>query len=116
MTKDTLDLMAAVQRAYHKILRLQQEVEQSAILGWTAEAKANSPTAGPYAVTPTTLLQVDEAYDVYDALIDDLVEQTDGEASAVNTDPLTFHHREYKDKTMSFNSMLKRMVTDEFKV
>ena len=49
-------------------------------------------------------MKLDEAYDAYDALVDSLVESTGGNASAVNTDPLTFYEN-FKDKNMTYNEM-----------
>jgi len=84
MTKDTIDLMEAVQRSYDRLIRTQH-----------ATSAAEKPN----------LMKLDEAYDAYDALVDSLVESTDGNASAVNTDPLTFYDIKHKDKNMTYNEM-----------
>ena len=89
MTKDTLDLMAAVQRAYDRVLHTQDKAAR--IFDFSEEE--------------TFYMKLGEAYDAYDALVDSLVESTDGNASAVNTDPLTFYDIKHKDKNMTYNEM-----------
>jgi hypothetical protein len=89
MTKDTLDLMAAVQRAYDRVLHTQDKAAR--IFDFSEEE--------------TFYMKLDEAYDAYDALVDSLVESTGGNASAVNTDPLTFYDIKHKDKNMTYNEM-----------
>ena len=89
MTKDTIDLMAAVQRAYDRVLHTQDKAAR--IFDFSEEE--------------TFYMKLDEAYDAYDALVDSLVESTGGNASAVNTDPLTFYDIKHKDKNMTYNEM-----------
>ena len=93
MTKDTIDLMAAVQRAYDRVLHTQDKAAR--IFDFSEEE--------------TFYMKLDEAYDAYDALVDSLVESTDGNASAVNTDPLTFYDIKHKDKNMTYNEMAERL-------
>ena len=92
MTEDTLDLMAAVQRAYDRVLHTQDEA---------AHINALSEEE-------TFYMKLDEAYDAYDALVDSLVESTDGNASAVDTDPLTYHEN-FKDRDLTYNEMAERI-------
>ena len=92
MTKDTLDLMAAVQRAYDRVLHTQ---DKAAHINALSEEE-------------TFYMKLDEAYDAYDALVDSLVESTDGNASAVNTDPLTYHEN-FKDRDLTYNEMAERI-------
>ena len=89
MNKDTLDLMAAVYRAYDRVLHTQ---DQAAHINALCEED-------------TFIMKLDEAYEAYDALVDRLVEVTDGNASAANTDPLTFHDRKLKDRNMTYNEL-----------
>jgi hypothetical protein len=92
MTKDTLDLMAAVQRAYDRVLHTQDKAQR--IFDFSEEE--------------TFYMKLDEAYDAYDALVDSLVESTGGNASAVNTDPLTFYEN-FKDRDLTYNEMAERI-------
>ena len=92
MTKDTLDLMAAVQRAYDRVLHTQ---DKAAHINALSEEE-------------TFYMKLDEAYDAYDALVDSLVESTGGNASAVNTDPLTYHEN-FKDRDLTYNEMAERI-------
>jgi hypothetical protein len=89
MTKDTIDLMEAVQRSYDRLTRIQDSAH-------TINARSEEETF---------YMKLDEAYDAYDALVDSLVESTGGNASAVNTDPLTFYDIKHKDKNMTYNEM-----------
>ena len=92
MTKDTIDLMEAVQRSYDRLTRIQDSAH-------TINARSEEETF---------YMKLDEAYDAYDALVDSLVESTDGNASAVNTDPLTFYEN-FKDRDLTYNEMAERI-------
>ena len=92
MTKDTLDLMAAVQRAYDRVLHTQD-------MAFKINALCEEETF---------MMKLDEAYDAYDALVDSLVESSSGNASAVNTDPLTYHEN-FKDRDLTYNEMAERI-------
>tara|TARA_R110000782_G_scaffold229423_2_gene315810 strand:+ start:101 stop:409 length:309 start_codon:yes stop_codon:yes gene_type:complete len=87
MTKDTLTLISAVRRAHSQVLTAKNIVRGTAVQGLSAD------------------ILLDEAYDAYDALVDALVESSDGNATAVNTDPLTFSDLEHKDVNMTYNEM-----------
>ena len=96
MTKDTIDLMAAVQRAYDRVLRVQE-----------ATTVAEKPN----------LMKLDEAYDAYDALVDSLVESSGGKESAVDTDPLTYHSRQavsYSGLNITYNEMAEVVGQEAF--
>ena len=93
MTKDTLDLMAAVQRSYDRLIHIQDSAH---MINALSEEE-------------TFYMKLDEAYDAYDSLVDSLVESTGGNASAVNTDPLTFYDIKHKDKNMTYNEMAERI-------
>ena len=92
MTKDTIDLMEAVQRSYDRLTRIQDSAH-------TINARSEEETFN---------MKLDEAYDAYDSLVDSLVESSSGNASAVNTDPLTYHEN-FKDRDLTYNEMAERI-------
>ena len=75
MTKDTIDLQRAVKNAYDNVVEMKEKLRVKC-------------ATGP--VTTAFLGVHDAAYTEYDELVDLLVEASGGDASAANTDPLTY--------------------------
>jgi hypothetical protein len=74
MTKDTIDLQRAIKDAYDNIVEMQNFQRML--------RKSSRATA---------FIEVnDAAREQYDVLVDQLVDATEGKASAANTDPLTY--------------------------
>ena len=90
VTMTVLDLQSDIKEAYTNVKLMKQMLD-------TKQA------AGPIPVT--FLEKVSAAYDEYDILVDRLIESTDGNASAANTDPLTYNTMGYTDGNMTYNDM-----------